>query len=216
LEKVIEAQEEERKRIARDLHDEFAQTLTALTMNLQSAMLNLPEEMGTLKQQLAETQALTTQTLEETGQWIRDLRPTVLDDLGLVPAVRWYAESRLEAAGTRVYVEALGFKRRLPAGIETALFRIVQEAVNNIAKHARARQAHIRLEMSDTSITASVGDDGVGFDSADALTLKDGMRGIGLLGMRERAALLGGTLAIDSHVGHGTRIRVEVPWTELP
>lgn len=214
LEKLIEAGEEERKRIARDLHDEFAQTLTALTINLQSAMRSLPDGMNGLRQHLAETQTLTAQTLKEISQLILELRPSILDDLGLVPAIRWYAENRLEPSGTRVVVEATGLKHRLPQSIETALFRIVQEAVSNAGKYARARQVDIRLKFEDTRIQIKVQDDGIGFDAEGAMKLKDGMRGLGLLGMRERAALLGGTLAIDSSLGHGTRVSVEVPWKE--
>ncbi len=214
LEKVMAAQEEERRRIARDLHDEFAQTLTALTIHLQSAMKNLPDGMADLQQQFKETQNLTAQTLKEVTQWILELRPTVLDDLGLVPAIRWYAENRLEPLQVRVTVEAIGLKQRLPAGIETALFRIVQEAVNNIAKHARAQTVHIRLEACDDKVCATIEDDGRGFDAEDALALKDGMRGLGLLGMRERAGLVGGTLTLDSRPGRGTNVRVEVPWTK--
>jgi signal transduction histidine kinase len=214
LEKVMAAQEEERRRIARDLHDEFAQTLTALTIHLQSAMKNLPDGMAVLHQQFKETQNLTAQTLKEVTQWILELRPTVLDDLGLVPAIRWYAENRLDPLKIRVSVEAIGLKQRLPAGIETVLFRIVQEAVNNIAKHAHAHAVHIRLEVCDDKIRATIEDDGIGFDAEDALALNDGMRGLGLLGMRERAGLVRGTLAIDSQIGHGTRLQVEVPWTK--
>ncbi len=214
LEKLIETGEEERKRIARDLHDEFAQTLTALTINLQSALRNLPAETNGLRQSLTQTQTLTTQTLKEISQLILELRPSVLDDLGLVPAIRWYAENRLEPSGTHVVVEATGLKHRLPSSIETALFRIIQEAISNAAKYAHAHQVDIRLKFEEARIQIKVQDDGVGFDAADAMKLKDGMRGLGLLGMRERAALLGGRLTIDSSVGRGTRVHVEVPWKE--
>ena len=215
LEKVIEAQEQEHKRIARELHDEFAQTLTALTINLQSTANNLPPEMNELKQRLAETQSLTTQMLGEISHWILELRPTVLDDLGLVPAIRWYAENRFEATKVNVVVEAAGFQRRLPLSIETSLFRIAQEAVTNVVKYARAANVHIRLKNQDGQIGIQVQDDGVGFDVQDALNVKDGIRGLGLLGMRERASLLGGTVMIDSQVGQGTRVQVEVPWMEM-
>ncbi len=216
LEKIIDAQEEERKRIARELHDEFAQTLTALMINLQFTSQNLPADMNGLKQHLEATQALTAQILREISQLILELRPTVLDDLGLVPALRWYAESRLEPAGTRVHVEATGLKHRLPTGMETALFRIVQEAVNNIAKHACAHAVHIRLAASETQISVEVEDDGIGFKSEEAFQVRDGMRGLGLLGIRERASLLGGILTIDSHFEQGTHLKVDIPWTKVP
>lgn len=215
LEKVIEAQEQEHKRIARELHDEFAQTLTALTINLQSTAQTLPPEQQDLKQRLSETQSLTTQMLKEISQWILELRPTVLDDLGLVPAIRWYAENRLEASKAKVEVEAVGFKRRLPLSIETSLFRITQEAITNVAKYAQATRVYIRVENANGHIVVKVEDNGIGFNAEDALSLKDGIRGLGLLGMRERATLLGGTLAIDARQGGGTRIQAEVPWTQM-
>ncbi|MBI3742087.1 MAG: HAMP domain-containing protein [Chloroflexi bacterium] len=214
LEKVIQAQEAERKRIARELHDEVGQTLTALTIGLQSAERHLPEEFAHLKTQLKETEMLTTQTLKELSQLILELRPSVLDDLGLVPAIRRYAENRLESLGTRVSVEAIGLKKRLPAIIETTLFRIVQETVSNAAKYARAAHVNIRLNQKNGTLHVQVEDDGIGFDAEDAFKLKDNWRGLGLLGMRERAALVGGTVTIDSRLGKGTRVMVEVPWKE--
>ncbi len=152
LEQVIAAQEEERRRIARDLHDEFAQTLTALTIHLQAAIKNLPSEMATLAQQFKETQGLTAQTLKQVTQWILDLRPTVLDDLGLVPAIRWYSENRLEPLQIHVTVEAVGLKPRLSPGLETALFRIVQEALNNSAKHAHAHAVRVGVHGQDLRV----------------------------------------------------------------
>lgn len=214
LEKVILAQEEERKRIARDLHDDLAQTLAALTIDLQSVVRALPPNADELRNRLSQSQQLATQTLKGINQWILDLRPTVLDDLGLVPAVRWYAESRLAPAGTVVAVEAVGIKRRLPATVETTLFRIAQEALNNTAKYAQASNVSIHFAAADGEITLEVVDDGKGFDALQALKLTDGTRGLGLLGMRERAALVGGAVSITSQVGQGTRIRVTVPWGE--
>ncbi len=213
LEQVIEAQEEERKRIARELHDDFAQALTALTIDLQATMQNLPDELDGTHAHLAATQALTSQTLQEINHWILELRPTVLDDLGLVPAIRWYAESRLEPVHARVEVKAAGLPHRLPTGIETALFRIAQEAISNVAKHAHARQVEIALRREDGHLALTVADDGIGFQAGEEYAAKDGMRGIGLLGMRERTALLGGCIRIESQNGGGTRVEVEIPWS---
>jgi signal transduction histidine kinase len=215
LERVINVQEEERKRLARDLHDDFAQTLTALSVTIQAVKHSIPTEMQGLQQQLDSLQSLVSNTLDQVGRWIQDLRPRMLDDLGLVPAIRSYAESRLEPAGTRVQVEASGLKRRLPPQIELTLFRVVQEAVSNIARHAHARTAQIRFDLYDGGqIVAHVEDDGDGFIPAKYLHAQDGMQGIGLLGMRERIAALGGTLTIDSTPRRGTRIRAEVPYRE--
>jgi signal transduction histidine kinase len=211
LEKTITAQEEERKRIARELHDEWAQTLAALTVNLDQAGKALPDEMVWHKQQLGRTHAVTVDALKKLRQLILDLRPAMLDDLGLVPAIRWYAETRLEANGTGLGFRASGSQRRLPPEIETALFRIAQEAINNIEKHADAEVATIRLDFQKDRVFMSFQDDGQGLEVERVLRSEGRDRGWGLLGMRERAVLLGGSLRIDSGPGHGTRIRVEVP-----
>lgn len=214
LQKVITMQEEEQKRIARELHDDFAQSLTALSVTLQSAVQTIPPEMETVHRQLERVQALTMETMGETSRWIQDLRPRLLDDLGLEPAIRWYAESRL-GDGISVRVQASGLVRRLPPELEITLFRIVQESISNIAKHARARSVEIRIDLYETGhIVARIEDDGIGFLPSKYLHPTDGLRGMGLLGMRERVALLGGTLMIDSTPGRGTRIRAEVPWKQ--
>lgn len=135
----------------------------------------------------------------------------MLDDLGLMPAIRWYAETRLEANGMVVDFQASGSQRRLTAEIETALFRIAQEAINNIEKHAHAEMAAIRLDFQNDRVFMSFQDDGQGLDVEQVLRGEGPARGWGLLGMRERAALLGGSLHIDSGPARGTRIRVEVP-----
>jgi signal transduction histidine kinase len=211
LEKTITVQEEERKRIARELHDEWAQTLAALTVNLDQASQALPEELAWHKRQLDRTHALAVEALKALRRLILDLRPAVLDDLGLVPAIRWYAETHLEANGMAVDFRASGSQRRLTLKIETALFRIAQEAINNIEKHADAELATIRLDFQRDWVFMSFQDDGQGLDVEQVLRGEDTARGWGLLGMRERAALLGGSLRVDSRPGQGTQIQVEVP-----
>lgn len=213
LHQIIQVQEDERKRIARDLHDDFAQTLTALTISLETTLQTLPNSFAALGRQLARVKDLTMTTLGLTHRWIQDLRPRLLDDLGLIPAIRWYAETRMEAVGVQVQLEVSGFRGRLPAELETTLFRVIQEALNNIAKHAHAKHVRIRLETYDARVVAEVEDDGVGFDPQEFLTMRDDMRGIGLLGMRERMTLVGGALTVVSRPGQGTRIRIEAPWT---
>ncbi len=217
LQQVIANQEEDRKRLSRGLHDDFSQSLTALTVTLQSALQTLPPGDSSLRRQLDQLQALTIDTLGEASRWIQDLRPRLLDDMGLVPALRSYAESRLEASGTAVDIQAHGLEQRLPPEIETTLFRVIQEAVSNIAKHSNAHHARISIEFYATGqIVARIEDDGVGFVPGKYLHATEGLRGVGLLSMRERIALLGGTLMIESTPGRGTLVRAEVPWKPSP
>lgn len=207
LEQIILAQEDERKRVARELHDEVGQSLTALIMSLGSAEASLPPELTAIRGQLAEIEDLSSRTLEGIRRLMADLRPTLLDDLGLVPAIRWYAETHLARAGVQPGVEVIGPRRRLSSSFETALFRVVQEAVTNIVKHAGASQATVRVEFNPGSIATTIEDDGRGFDVAER---RDGS-GFGLLGMQERVTLLGGSLRIESEPGRGTRVFLEIP-----
>ena len=211
LEKVIHAQEEERKRIARELHDEASQALTALIISLESAEEALPDGLGQIKDRLASITGLTIQTLDEIKKIIIDLRPTLLDDLGLIPALRWYAKSHSERSGIKIGFHAEGFRQRLPAQMETVLFRVVQEAITNVTRHSQASFADVRLERNGSAVTAVIEDDGVGFDLAETLDCQDNGRGLGLMGMKERIALLGGTLSIDSKPGQGARVSFQVP-----
>jgi two-component system sensor histidine kinase UhpB len=166
---------------------------------------------GELRARLEAIYASAEATLDEVGKLIADLRPTALDDLGLVPAVRMHARNLLEAAGVRLAFEAHGFgQRRLPAAVEATAFRVAQEAITNIARHARARAAAVSLRLQDGTLTVVVEDDGVGFDPAGALRPGPG-GGAGLLGMRERATLIGGDLEIAARPGAGTRVRLTVP-----
>ncbi len=211
LAKVITVQEEERKRLARELHDESAQALTALIMSIQAAQDALPEGLDKEKKRLASTKAQAIHALVEMRQMILDLRPTALDDLGLIPAIRWYSETHLQPLGTQSSIETGGIRRRLPAEMETSLFRIFQEAINNIAKHSHAKKASIRLDVQEKEIKCTVEDDGIGFDESTYQARQGSHQGLGLQGMRERVSLLGGTLTIDSTQGKGTRLRVTIP-----
>jgi signal transduction histidine kinase len=210
LRKVIAVQEEERRRIARELHDETSQTLTALILSLKTASQAAPADAG-LVGKLQDLETVARGLLENVHRLIFDLRPSVLDDLGLVAAVRWYAENRLGPTGTRVYLETEGEERRLPSQIETAIFRVAQEALTNIARHAEAENAAISLAFKDTMLRVAIEDDGKGFDVAAVERSADSTRGLGLLGMRERVALLNGSLTIDSAPDSGTIVSVQVP-----
>lgn len=208
---VISTQEEERKRIARGLHDETSQALTSLAVNLEAIIAILPSDADEAKAKLRGIQSLAAKTLDEIHKVIYELRPTLLDDLGLVAAVKWHAENYLEAAGIKVHLETAGPERRLPAQIETALFRIIQEATTNIARHADAESTSISLEFNETCIAVHIEDDGKGFDLNEVMRSSDGERGLGLLSMEERAELLGGHLSIKSRPGLGTQITVKIP-----
>jgi len=211
LRQTISAQEDERRRLARELHDETAQTIAALSIALDRARDGLDGAGPEAVAQIGQARELSARLLTETRRLILGLRPTVLDDMGLVPAIRWYAESCLGDKGVEVRVEEDGPRERLPTHLDVALFRIVQEALTNVAKHAQASHVDVRLAHDQRNITVTVTDDGRGFDVPQALGQVGPTQSVGLLGMQERVRLLGGRLDIRSHDGGGTIVRVEVP-----
>ena len=212
LAKAIRAQEEERKRIARELHDQTGQSLNALVFGLKTAEAVLESDPENARRLVARLKGAAADAVRELQSTIYDLRPSVLDDLGLIPALRWLAESRLQAAGIVVSLEVSGSERRLSTDLETTLFRIAQEALTNVVKYAEASHVQIALGFEAQGVTLEIRDDGTGFDAAQVFDAHDDSgRGLGLLGMRERAELLGGRLTIDSTLGAGTRVRVEIP-----
>ncbi|RME73021.1 MAG: GAF domain-containing protein [Chloroflexi bacterium] len=209
LKKLITAQEEERKRIARELHDDTSQSLAALLYGVEEVLeMDDPDE---IKDRLEATRRLAMQTMEDVYKLIFDLRPTMLDHLGLGPAIRSMAKSRLEPEGVRVTINEAPLTCRLPQEVETALFRVVQEAVTNIARHAQARNVHILFQVQNNVVTIGVEDDGIGFDMVEVLKSPDKQRGLGLMGMQERIELLGGHLDIDTAPGYGTQILIQLP-----
>jgi signal transduction histidine kinase len=211
LSKIITAHEDERRRIARELHDEVSQSLTGLMISITAAEgIDDPEA---LRKKMASLYAAAEATLAEVGKIVHDLRPTALDDLGLVSAVRLHARNLLEASGVRLSFEASGFgHRRLPPAVEVAVFRVAQEALTNIARHARASEATVALHLREGTLVVLVEDNGVGFDPAQVY--RTGQRA-GLMGMEERASLIGGTLRIHSRPGGGTRVELRVPVEEM-
>ncbi|HXF82804.1 MAG TPA: GAF domain-containing sensor histidine kinase [bacterium] len=207
LEKLITAQEDERRRIARELHDEAGQALTALILNLE--MAEQAGAQGVAPERLARLRAIAEDTLAELRRLIYDLRPTILDDLGLAAAVRWYVKETVEPQGLHVSMSISGGDDRLPHHIETAVFRIVQEALTNILKHAQASRAAIEIAITPQEVRLAISDDGRGFSLAQVTTRREG--GMGLLGMRERAELLGGAVRFTSWEGGGTRVEAVIP-----
>lgn len=211
LRQIISAQEDERRRVARELHDVTSQALATLGVRLEVLMAPRVSDSKDIETQLEEMKSLLTTTSKEVHELIYDLRPSLLDDLGLPAALRSCAHNSLEAAGVEVYLEVVGQEKRLPPQVEISLFRIVQEAITNIASHARAQSAYISLEFKDKGVAVQVEDDGVGFDLSQVFGSAGGWESVGLLGMKERAELLGGTLSIDTKPGGGTRLAVEIP-----
>jgi signal transduction histidine kinase len=207
--RLVEVQEEERRAIARELHDEVGQSLTALRLMLGMATSgSTPQQDG----RWAEAQGMVAGLLSQVRELSLDLRPAVLDDLGLLPALLWHTERFQRQTGLRVTLEhACVEGRRFAATLETAVFRTVQEALTNVVRHARVQEATVRVWTDDTTLGANVEDQGVGFDAEATLNTH---RSTGLSGIRERAALLGGVLTIESQPGSGTRILVEFPLSE--
>lgn len=210
LEKVITAQEEERQRIARELHDETSQALTSLMVGLK--VLEGASTLEEVREGTAELRAIAAQTLKEVHELALELRPSVLDDLGLVAALQRYAKGCTAKFGLDVDLQTIGLgEKRLPPEVETTLYRIVQEALTNAAKHAQARNVSVLLERRGESVVAIVEDDGQGFDVQQVLASRDMAKKLGLYGIQERASLIGGKLTIESEPGMGTTVFVEIP-----
>ncbi|HEX6974138.1 MAG TPA: ATP-binding protein [Vicinamibacterales bacterium] len=209
LRKVISAQEDERKRVARELHDETSQTLAALGIGVDMALASChPEINGQTHRRLEDIRRLVDRMHHELHRMIVNLRPSVLDDLGLAAAIQWFAERQLPKVAVRCEIE---FDTRLPSELETAIFRAVQESIVNIARHAHAESVLIQGSIEGGTLTVEIEDDGDGFKVDDVVRAHDSMRGVGLLGMRERLEIFGGTLTIDSDAGEGTRVVMRVP-----
>lgn len=214
--RLIGVIEEERKRITRDLHDEFGQTLTALRFGLEDLKNSLPAGLETEKKRFDELINLIEQLGENIRKISSDLRPDILDHLGLIPTLEWYIRDLTNRVpGIRIGFQPMGFKKRLKAELEIVLYRIIQEALTNVVRHAQANHVNILLTINHPKIILTIKDDGVGFDEAEGMSLQEATRqGIGLLGMRERVASVGGTINIRSGKGKGTVIRAELPVDE--
>lgn len=211
LQRVVTAQEEERKRLARDLHDGVGQTLGGVIAGLGALQTRMERDGLPMHEQVGQMEGYTVQALEELHQLITDLRPTLLDQLGLLAALRWYANRYSEHFPISVEVKAEGAERRLPPEFEIVLFRIAQEALTNVVRHAGARQAAILLQTAAGKVRLEIRDDGRGFDPQTVFAATGNERPWGLLGMQERAALVGGTVEISSQPGQGTTVRISIP-----
>jgi signal transduction histidine kinase len=204
---VLTAHEAERKRIARELHDDTAQALTSILVRLR--LLEKTAQDEAVRRNVEELRELTGNALDSVRRMAIDLRPAALDDLGLVPALHSYADKYSNSWPIRVTFSAEGLKKRLPPNVELVLYRIVQEALTNVAKHSGARNVEVKLRRGNNVVTVTVADDGRGFDMRDVMRTEGS--GLGLFGMRERLALIGGAVEIQSVPGRGTNVIARVP-----
>jgi signal transduction histidine kinase len=201
--RVVEAQELERKRLARELHDETGQALTSILLGLKPLEAGAT---GEAREAVAGLRELVVSTLQDVRRLAVELRPSALDDLGLVPALERLSQTFQESSSAQVDVEAQLGEERLPPTVETTLYRIVQESLTNVSKHAGAKRISVTLTRKNGSVVAIIEDDGKGFDPGAV-----GPDSFGLVGMRERLALVGGKLRIEAAAGTGTTIAAEVP-----
>ena len=199
---ALDAQEEERARIARDLHDEVNQSLTGLLLRLEAVREKAPPELAG---ELAEVRTLANQALQELLALARQLRPTALDDLGLKAALAGHVAAVGRQSGIETSFESEGDIASVPQDVQVVTYRVAQEALSNAVRHSGAEHLNVRLEREDGSVELSVADDGRGF------TFDQASRGLGLAGMRERALLVNGELQVESRPQVGTRVRLLVP-----
>jgi len=208
------AEEEERRRIARELHDETSQSLSGIALQLE-ALMEMSAKSGNQDAQLIaglkKVQSLTVQVHKEVNRVMSNLHPAVLDTLGLVAAVRQHAKSNLQPLNINVTVEVKGTEMRFPPDVEAALFRVFQGSIGNIAEHSKAKNASIVLVYQPNEFSLSISDDGQGFDVSKITDVEESGRGRGLFSMRERIGFLGGTSGIESKIGAGATVWAKIP-----
>ncbi|MEW6717751.1 MAG: ATP-binding protein [Chloroflexota bacterium] len=207
VEMMIQAQEAERRRLSRQMHDGPAQALSNFILQTEIAMRLFDMDQVKAREELENLKETATSTFKKVRDFIFDLRPMMLDDLGLSPTVKRYAEAFKDQTGLDVNVTITGVERRLEGYIEVMIFRAIQEMLSNIAQHAQATQVKVQLDITDREIKVIVEDDGKGFDVEEL----EGHRGLGLKLIRERVQMLGGTFDIDSKVGKGSRVIFQLP-----
>lgn len=208
---ITKAQEDERKRIARELHDDTAQALIDLSRRLDNLATSREKSSEAVTERVEEFQELIDNILRGVRRFSRDLRPSVLDDLGLLPALEWLTANLIAEQGIKAELKVYGQKRRLAPEVELALFRIVQEALNNVRKHSRASQVVTTVEFGEGKVAITVQDNGQGFELPNRTGDLTTMGKLGLIGMHERAHLIDGVLTVRSAPGRGTTVTVNVP-----
>lgn len=208
---VTHTQEEERKRIARDLHDDTIQSLIAIGQRVELARETVAENPEDAREQLRELRKLVTKTIDSLRQFSRDLRPTVLEDLGMVPALQYLVNELAKQDSIDVTLKVEGSAEELPSDLEVAIYRIIQEALTNIRKHAHASQAEVQAAFLPEQVVITIQDNGVGFDVPQETTELVNVGSLGLMGLQERAQLFGGHMEITSQTGQGTTVEVVLP-----
>lgn len=203
--------EEERRRIARDLHDETSQVVASLSAHLEAAANILPETSVKARALLSKARELSTSILDELHKVIYELHPFLLDDLGLVPTVESLIDNSLKTSGLNVGLKTKGKIKRLSSEKELTLFRVIQEALGNIVRHAKAKNVIVSFTFQKEKLKIKITDDGIGFDVDKVTDVKERPRGLGILGMRERTGLISGTMSIRADPGKGTEITIDVP-----
>ncbi len=211
LRRLIDLREERGRSLARELHDEVSQSLVALLIDVDTIYAADPTAAATLQPHLERLRTGVLRITDEISRIVQDLRPSLLEDLGLEAALRRYASQRLQSSGTAIHVHLAGQPGRLTPHVETAIFRIGQEALSNVARHAQAANVWVDLVCDDGARTLTIRDDGVGFDVRSILERPWGMQAVGLIGMQERAEQIGGRVVIESSSGAGTLITAILP-----
>jgi len=209
--KMFDAIEDERRRIGRELHDDTGQTLAAALISLELAEKSLSSGASGVLERVESSKDLIQYCLSQIKLLVSDLRPSMLDDLGLVPALRWYVQSHMPGDELTVETDFEAAAQRLPAAVETALYRIAQETLGNVVKHSLATRVTVSLEAKPGYACLAVIDNGIGFVPDEVMFDADGRYGLGLLSIKERAELLDGTVTIDSAPGKGTRVHIVIP-----
>ena len=210
--RVVAAQEAERQRIARDLHDETGQSLTAIGMGLRGLSGKLSQRNKDALATLHKLETLAADSLRELQRLMTDLRPSHLDDLGLSAALRWYSSKIQEHSPLNIRVDIHGEECDLDDAMKITIFRIIQECLNNIVKHAHATHVNIHLHFEEKKVRINVFDNGIGFDRDQVRQMRNNRPCLGLAGMEERAALLGGTVNVQSRPGYGTEVEALIPY----
>lgn len=208
---LLSVQEEERKRISRELHDVIAQTLTGINVRLAALKTESTVDIKDLQKKITSTQRLVEKSVDIVHRFARELRPSVLDDLGLIPALESFMKEFMEKTGVRVSLKAFADIEMLDSIKRTVLYRIAQEALTNVARHAHANHVAVCFQDQSGVIRMEITDDGQGFAVDGTSKAKTKNNRLGLLGMRERVEMVGGTFCVESAPGKGTTVRIEVP-----